>query len=90
MFNHFQKEVEQGAVQRLELLREDVLPAFSSPARLAEHLGIPTERLGDILAGRAPVDEHVADGLACVFGNSPEFWLSLQRRYDERRGHQHA
>jgi antitoxin HigA-1 len=68
-----------------ELLREVTLPAMSlSKSEVARRLGISRQTLYDILAERQPVTPAMALRLGKLFGNSPEFWVNLQRDYDLR------
>ena len=68
-----------------EVLREDVLPALAMPkAQVARRLGISRQTLYDILDEKQPVTAAMALRLAKFFGNTPDFWLNLQRDYDLR------
>ena len=66
-----------------EVLRADILPAVDLPkAEVARRLGVSRQTLYDILAEKQPVTPAMALRLGRLFGNSPEFWLNLQRNYD--------
>jgi addiction module HigA family antidote len=68
-----------------EILREDILPATGhSKSEIARRLGISRQTLYDILDEKQPVTPAMALRLGRLFGNSPEFWLNLQRDYDLR------
>lgn len=68
-----------------EILREDILPALDIPKTgIAKRLGISRQTLYDILDEKQPVTPAMALRLGRLFGNSPEFWLNLQRDYDLR------
>jgi len=68
-----------------ELLREVTLPALTMAKKdVAKALGISRAMLYAILDERSPVTPAMALRLAKFFGNSPEFWLNLQRDYDLR------
>ena len=68
-----------------EILREDVLPALGVPKKeVAEALGISRAMLYAILDESAPISPAMALRFARYFGNSPEFWLNMQRDYDLR------
>lgn len=68
-----------------EVLREDVLPALDLPkAEIARRLQISRQTLYDILDEKQPVTPAMALRLGKFFGNSPDFWLNLQRDYDLR------
>lgn len=60
---------------------------FMQPARLTQNglartLGIPAQRIGDIVLGRRGITVDTAVRLAEYFGNDPRYWLDLQREYD--------
>ena len=68
-----------------EILREDIIPAMAlTKSEVARRLGISRQTLYDILAERQPVTPAMALRLGKLFGNSPEFWVNLQRDYDLR------
>jgi addiction module HigA family antidote len=68
-----------------EILREDILPAAGhSKSEIARRLGISRQTLYDILDEKQPVTPAMALRLGRLFGNSPEFWLNLQRDFDLR------
>lgn len=69
-----------------ELLREEFLkPAGVSAERLAVDLGIPCERILDIIHARDGVCVDTAIRLSHYFGTSDRFWLDAQLSYDLRR-----
>ncbi|MDF8334151.1 HigA family addiction module antitoxin [Novosphingobium cyanobacteriorum] len=86
-----------GAEDRLdnvhpgEVLREDFLIGSDIPLTdVVTGTGIAAVRLGEILAGKQPVDAAVDLRLARYFGVSEGFFLGLQIDYDleeERRKH---
>lgn len=66
-----------------EILREEFMkPLRLSRTRLGIDLGIPPQRVGDILRGRRAVSVDTALRLAKYFNTSPEFWLNIQMRHD--------
>ena len=56
--------------------------AFTSAARLAGAMGVPTNRITAILNGTRGVSGETALLLGKVFGTTPEFWMNLQIRYE--------
>lgn len=64
------------------LLEEFMKPLGLSRNRLGIDLGIPPQRVGEILRGRRAVTVDTALRLAKYFGTTPEFWLNIQMRYD--------
>lgn len=70
-----------GEILRTEFLDEMGLTQY----RLAVDTGIPHSRITAIVAGRRAITPDTALRLARYFGNSPDFWLGLQKEYDLRR-----
>ncbi len=65
-----------------EILKEDFLEERNmTPAQLADELFIPAETIEAICRSEKPITDDIARKLAVFFGNSPEFWTSLQQRY---------
>ena len=68
-----------------EILREEYLvPLAMSASRLAAALGIPTNRITEILNERRAISADTALRLARALGTSPDFWLNLQKRFELR------
>lgn len=68
-----------------EILREEYLaPLHLSANRLAAALGIPTNRVTEIIGERRAVTADTALRLARVLGTSPDFWMNLQKRFELR------
>jgi addiction module HigA family antidote len=66
-----------------EMLREEFLePHHITQGQLAEAMGVPRKHVNELCTGRRAVTADTALILARVFGNSPEFWLNVQRRND--------
>jgi addiction module HigA family antidote len=53
-----------------------------SANRLALALRVPSGRITQILNGKRGVSAETALRLSRYFGNSAEFWLNLQMKYD--------
>ncbi|MFG0319532.1 MAG: HigA family addiction module antitoxin [Planctomycetota bacterium JB042] len=64
------------------LLEEFLEPLGMTQLALAEHLGVPLQRINGIVRGRRAVSPETAWLLAGAFGTTPEFWLSLQAAHD--------
>lgn len=60
------------------LLEEFLKPWGVSQNRLAQHMGITTTRLNEIVRGRRGITGDSALRLARVTNTTPEFWLNLQ------------
>lgn len=66
-----------------EILREDFLPDYGlSVTALAEAAGVSRQSMNELLRERRAVSPEMALRLSKLFGNSPEFWLNLQRSVD--------
>ncbi len=55
-----------------------------SAAELARQLGVPTNRITQILNGRRAITGDTALRLAHFFGTTAEFWTNLQSLYELR------
>jgi len=64
------------------LLEEFLVPMGISQVSLAKHLGIPVQRVNEVVRGRRGVSPETAWLLAQAFGTTPEFWMNLQMAYD--------
>ncbi len=67
-----------------EHLAEELEGLDMSAAELARNLGVPTNRVTQILNGTRSVTGDTALRLAHFFGTSAQFWLNLQNLYDLR------
>ncbi len=67
-----------------EHLAEELQALDVSAAELARKLGVPTNRITQILNGTRSITGDTALRLAHFFGTSPQFWLNLQNLYDLR------
>jgi addiction module HigA family antidote len=66
-----------------EFLREEFLPDYGlSVSGLATALGVSRQSVNELLRERRAVSPQMALRFSRLFGNSPEFWLNLQRAVD--------
>ena len=65
-----------------ELLAEELTEIDVVPADLARQIGVPPNRISQILTGKRGISADTALRLGRWFGTSPEFWLNLQNAYD--------
>ncbi|MGO8683684.1 MAG: HigA family addiction module antitoxin [Thermoleophilia bacterium] len=66
-----------------ELLREEfLLPMGLSQYRLAKEIGVPAQRIGEIVAGRRAVTADTDLRICRFFGLSNGYWLRAQAAYD--------
>lgn len=65
------------------ILSEEFLkPLGISQVALAAHLGIPVQRINEIVRGKRGVTPDTAWKLAQAFETSPAFWVNLQANHD--------
>ncbi len=62
------------------LVEEFMKPLGLTQGALAEAMGVPRKHVNELCNDRRMVTAPTALILARVFGNSPEFWLNVQRR----------
>jgi addiction module HigA family antidote len=78
MINTKRKPVSVG-----EMIKEEYLePLGLTQGQLAKAMGVSRRTVNEICTGRRAVTVDTALILAKVFGNTPDFWLNLQRRND--------
>jgi antitoxin HigA-1 len=66
-----------------EMLNEEFLmPMAITQGQLADAMGVPRKHVNELCTNRRSLTADTALMLARVFGNSPDFWLNLQRRVD--------
>ncbi len=66
-----------------EILREEFLkPLGISQTELAKHLGVPVQRVNELIRGKRGVTPQTAWLLGEAFGTGPEFWMNLQVAFD--------
>ncbi|MFL5260066.1 MAG: HigA family addiction module antitoxin [Hyphomicrobiales bacterium] len=64
------------------LVEEFMSPLRLSQGELAALMGVPRKHVNELCNDRRAITADTALMLATVFGNSPEFWLNIQRRID--------
>ncbi|WP_286810066.1 MULTISPECIES: HigA family addiction module antitoxin [unclassified Marinobacter] len=64
------------------LVKEFLEPLGLTQKALADHLGVPVQRINEIARGKRGITPDTAWLLAEAFNTSPEFWLNLQSTYD--------
>jgi addiction module HigA family antidote len=69
-------------------LAEELSALGMSAAELARQLGVPTNRITEILNRRRAITGDTALRLAHFFGTKAEFWLNLQSLYEIRLAEQ--
>ena len=67
------------------LLEEFLKPMGVSQVAFARHIGVPLQRINEIVRGKRGVTPDTAWRFAQAFGTTPEFWMDLQSIYDLAR-----
>ncbi len=66
-----------------ELLREEFLePLEMTQTQLAAAIGVPFQRVNDLVNGRRGITPDTALRLAKLFRTTPDLWLNMQRACD--------
>lgn len=75
-----------GPVSPGEMLEEEFLkPLGLTKYRLAKEIGVPAQRIGEIVAGRRAITADTDLWLCRYFGLSDGWWLRGQVNYDTAR-----
>jgi len=64
------------------LLEEFLIPMGLSKYRLAKEIGVPAQRIGEIVAGKRSITADTDLRLCRFFGLSNGYWLRAQAAYD--------
>jgi antitoxin HigA-1 len=68
-----------------EILREDFMdPIGLSINQLARNIGVPPNRISEIVNGKRTITADTALRLQRYFGVEAQFWLNLQSEFDLR------
>src|SRR5579863_535610 len=78
MFTTKRKPASVGEI----LMEEFMEPMGLTQSALAEAMGVQRKHVNELCNNRRNVTAPTALILARVFGNSPDFWLNVQRRSD--------
>ncbi len=64
------------------LLEEFLKPLAITQVAFASHIGVPTQRVNEVIRGKRGVTPESAWLFGQALGTSPEFWLNLQNAHD--------
>jgi antitoxin HigA-1 len=67
-----------------EHLADELKALGMSANELAKELGVPTNRLTQIIAGKRSITGDTALRLGKWFGTGPDIWMNLQKNYELR------
>ena len=66
-----------------EILREEFLvPLGRTQVALSRHIGVPVQRINEIIRGKRGITPETAWLFAQAFGTTPQFWINLQANHD--------
>ena len=71
-----------------EILADELEELGISATALSRALGVPTNRITQIINGQRAITAETALRLGQWFGTSPDFWLNLQKQYELRLAEQ--
>ncbi|MFZ5812520.1 MAG: HigA family addiction module antitoxin [Thermodesulfobacteriota bacterium] len=72
-----------------EHLADELRAMGMSANELARELGVPTNRITQIIAGRRGISGDTALRLGRWFGTGPDIWMNLQKKYELRVAAEH-
>ena len=64
------------------LLEEYLKPLGMTQVAFAAHLGVPVQRINELVRGKRGVTAETAWLLAQALGTTPQFWFNLQSSHD--------
>jgi len=67
------------------LSQEFLAPLGISQVAFAAHLGVPVQRINELVRGKRGVTPETAWLLSQALNTTPEFWINLQTAYDLAR-----
>ena len=66
-----------------EVLKEEFLdPLGITQVAFAHHIGVPLQRVNEIIRGKRGITPETAWLVSQALGTSPQFWMNLQDAYD--------
>ncbi len=69
------------------LLEEFLTPLGVSQVAFARHIGVPIQRVNEIVRGKRGITPETAWLFAQALGTTAEFWANLQSAYDLSHSH---
>jgi addiction module HigA family antidote len=67
------------------LSQEFLVPLGISQVAMAAHLGVPVQRINELVRGKRGITPETAWLLSQALNTTPEFWVNLQTAYDLAR-----
>lgn len=67
-----------------EVLSDEIKELNIHPAELASFIELPETCILEVINGKLDITPDIALHLCRFFGTSNEFWMNLQKNYDDR------
>ena len=67
------------------LLEEFLIPMEITQVEFATHIGVPVQRVNEIVRGKRGITPDTAWLLSQAFSTTPQLWINLQANYDLAR-----
>jgi addiction module HigA family antidote len=67
------------------LSQEFLVPLGVTQVAFAAHLGVPVQRINELVRGKRGITPETAWLLSQALNTTPEFWINLQAAYDLAR-----
>ena len=64
------------------LLEEFLKPLGVTQVAFAKHIGVPVQRVNELIRGKRGVSPETAWLLSQALGTTPQFWINLQTSHD--------
>ncbi len=66
-----------------QVLKEEFLdPLGITQVAFAQHIGVPLQRVNEVIRGKRGVTPETAWLFSQALGTTPQFWMNLQNAYD--------
>ena len=72
----------QRAVHPGEILKEELAELEITPTEFSRQIGVPPNRVSQIISGKRSITGDTALRIGHWFGNEPEFWMNLQAQFE--------
>ncbi len=64
------------------LLEEFLRPMKITQKQLADAIHVPFQRVNELVNGKRGITPSTALRMSIYFGNTPDFWMNIQQRWD--------
>jgi len=64
------------------LLEEFLIPMNITQKQLSVAIHVPFQRINELVNGKRGITPSTALRLSRYFGNTPDFWMNIQQRWD--------